>query len=88
MFSVHLFFCLPLPRLPSVVPCAVSLWLGCLILSGDHTILVFDALQLPAYQEIFIRYYSCMLCDGFPHMRVSDSVFVGDAKDFAEASQL
>ena len=32
--------------------------------------------------------YGPMLCDGFPHMLVSDSVFVGDAKDLSEASEL
>ena len=29
-----------------------------------------------------------MLYDGFPHMLVSDSVFVGDSKHLSEASKL
>ena len=32
--------------------------------------------------------YIIMVSDGFPHMLVSDSVFVRDAKDLAEASKL
>ena len=40
--------------------------------------------QFPPFyscQEIFVK--SHMLYDGFPHMLVSDSVFVGYAKDFS-----
>ena len=64
----------------------VSLWLCRPILSSAHTISVFDALQLPGDLRTVII-FMC-LNDGFPHMLVSDSVFVGDAKDISETSKL
>ena len=59
----------------------VSLWLGRPILSRAHTISILAALQLPG--DLID-----MLCDGFPHMLVSDSLLVSDAKDLSEAYEL
>ena len=46
-----------------------------------HSISVFVASQLPG--DFRLAHY-----DGFVHMPASDSVFVEDAKDLAEVSQL
>ena len=80
MLSIQLLFGMPLLRLPSTVPCNVTL-VRPSILSRAHTISIFAALQLPGDLRT-------VLYDGFPHMLVSDSVFVGDAKYLWEASKL
>ena len=75
----HFFDCL---RLFPVV----LLWIGRPILSRAQLPIPFQFTPLYSCQEIFVR--SNMLYDGFPHMVVCDSVFVGDAKYLSEASKL
>ena len=82
MLSIQLFFGLLLLRLPSTVPCSITL------------VRPSDLVTCP-YHFSFRRFtvfrrssYGPMIYDGFPHMLDTDSVFVGDAKDLSEGSKL
>ena len=82
MLSVHLSFGRTLLRLPSTVPCSITLVRP----SDSHVPIPFQFSPLYSCQEIFVR--SCMLYGSFPHMLVSDSVFVGGGTNLSEASKL
>ena len=64
-------------------PAVVLLWLGRPVLSRAHTVSVFAALQLSGDFRTVL--YALRW---FPHMLVSDWIFVGDAKYLSEAYKL
>ena len=77
-------FDIPLIRLPSTVPYSITLVRPSYLVTCPYHFSFprFTVARRPQYGPII------MLCDGFPHMLVSDSVFVGDVKDLSHACQL
>ena len=82
MLSIQLFFSLSLLTLPSTVPCSIIF------------VRPSDLVTCPyhfSFRRLTVARRSShgpMIYDVFPHMLVSDSVFVGYAKDLSEASNL
>ena len=75
---VHFFLGLPLLHLASTVPYSLTLVRPADLVTGPYNI---------SFRRFTVARRSSngpiMFCYGFPHMLVSDSVFVGDAKDLS-----
>ena len=82
MLSVHLLFGLLLLHLPSTVPSSITLVRPSDLVAHYHfSFRRYTVARRSSYGPM------CIMNDGFPHMLLSDSVFVGDAKDLSEASK-